>query len=823
MAQVPPNTSSTPTNSSNSLNGKSKDSFEESDYFLVDEPTQSSITDEAAPAGIDFLFQNFPYAVHTFQFFPSKTTLTFTSQQRDLAIRECVKRNAAGDDVYFMVNEGDGVTKEKTSVRCAAAVHELKWCYIDTDSCPIEKVEAYLNALGLVAHIKVRSSVTATQPSQFHIYFALEPVEKTPANLTKWVAVQGILARLGDFTLKNSAAKATACDPSMTDHAKLLRVPGFYHVEKASLVTVVDTKDFPAYTLEDLFEITGAQQIIDYCQAETGTNGHSNVPSLTDRISHGGRFTAVQALGMHLGDNQTISKEEKIAIFTKFCRENLDNKDTQFVKPDGSLTPYCLDLLISGIKTKEKELQIEVAALESAAPEQLEEKDVVSKNIAERFDLSEETYENAPNGFGDVVGQVKENMLYPSAPLAFATAISGAAFLKSITYRTPLGSSCNLYMVAVASTCAGKNDPKRILQNTFVDLTYTNFLQNDFRSGAAIGTHLESTGGVGMYIKDEIGYLLSAIQDSKADKNDAAITSKLLEVYTAGRDKQVSFGKLANTGKKGGNKEIRVDYPTIGIMGYTTYTGFSKMFTQASIQSGLFQRFIVVSAPFTIKENSNRDLDFTIKSLFFPEGIIVVPPAELQNDDSDGDNEVTLTTRELIPLTYTPEAAKRAKEVREEYRLLINKLERTEPGSLKGAVYGRHAENIERVASVLCDPRSTVIDLTTYDWAYKFMTSKQDALLSIVNDIAEGGTDSRVLFEIEKIKQAIVLLCKKNNEPACLISDVFTKVSRTFATMDQFNKAVSAGVELQIFVKIPNFMKQGSTRSGKGISLNTGK
>jgi hypothetical protein len=817
MAQVPPNTSSTPTNSSSSLNGKSKDSFEESDYFLVDEPTQSSITDEAAPAGIDFLFQHFPYAVHTFQFFPSKTTLTFTSQQRDLAIRECVKRNAAGDDVYFMVNEGDGVTKEKTSVRCAAAVHELKWCYIDTDSCPIEKVEAYLNALGLVAHIKVRSSVTATQPPQFHIYFAIEPVGKTPANLTKWVAVQGILARLGDFTLKNSAAKATACDPSMTDHAKLLRVPGFYHVEKASLVTVVDSKEFPAYTLEDLFEITGAQQIIDYCQAETGTNGHSNVPSLTDRISHGGRFTAVQALGMHLGDNQSISKEEKIAIFTKFCRENLDNKDAQFVKPDGSLTPYCLDLLISGIKTKEKELQVEVAALESAAPEQPD--DPISQSIASRFDLPETTYENAPNGFGDIVGQVSSNMLYPSAALAFATALSGAALLKSITYRTPLGSACNLYMVAVASTCSGKNDPKTILQNTFVDLEYKTILQNDFRSGAAIGTHLESTGGVGMYIKDEIGYLLSAIQDSKADKNDAAITSKLLEVYTAGRDKQVSFGKLANTGKKGGNKEIRVDYPTIGIMGYTTYTGFSKMFTQASIQSGLFQRFIVVSAGFNLKENPGRDLDFTIKSPFFPKGIVLNPPPELENDESES---VDVTTRKLIRLSYTPEAAKRAADVRQHYRKLIHDLESSDPGSLKGAVYGRHAENIERIATVLCGPNN-VIDLTTYEWAYTFMNSKQDALLSIVENIAEGGTESRVLFEIEKIKQAIILLCKKTNEPACLISEIFTRVSRTFTTMDQFNKAVSAGVELQIFARVPNFVKQGSNRPGKGISLNTGR
>lgn len=797
---TPPTTSSTPTSSSSSSNEKSESSYTDSDFLFFDETPKVDATPEAA-AGINFLFTRFPYAVHTFQFFPSKATRTFTPEQKEAALKECLRRNAAGDDVFFMVNEGDGVTADKTSVRCASAIHELKWCYIDTDTCPVEKVEAYLKAIGLTPHVKIQSSNFEKEGPRFHLYFQIDPVEKTPANLVKWRAIQDIISRLGNFTLSAEKTKEVGCDPSMNDHAKLLRVPGFSHVKKSSLVCVVETQDFPPYALTELFELTGAQQLIDYCQEESGTNGHSGVPALTDHISFGNRFFAVRSLGMSLADDPTLSKEEKIKIFTTFCVNNVENKDFEYVRPDKTLTPYCMGFLTSGLKKKAKEVAAEVSVIQTTAeeappsadePEDAVEK-VVSKNIADRFGLPDETYLNAPNGFGDVVGQVMQNMLYPSAALAFATALPGAAFLKAITHMTPFGSGCNLYVVAVASSGSGKNYPKSILHNTMVDCEYAELLDNEFRSGAAIGSHLEFTGGAGFYIRDEIGIFLSQIQNPKADKNEVATLSKILELYTAISVRKFSFGKLANSGKKGGSPIVRVDHPMMGIMGYTTYAGFSKMFGPNSILSGLFQRFIIVSADFPLILNPNADPEATIKSPFFPKGLLIKQPSPLVSTD---DSESThTTTRKLTKLKYNPAAHKRAIEVMEHYRKLVHKLEKEEPGSLKGSVYVRHAENTDRVASVLCGTNAE-IDLATYDWAYNFMTRQQDALMSIVNDIAEGGTESTVMAEQDKIKYAIIKDMQETGYPVGRYREVWKKVQRVFPKTFMFDRAIEEGKRL---------------------------
>lgn len=124
---------------------------------------------------------------------------TFQEHQDSLC-----KLNGMGAGVFVMVNEGDGVRKsERNTCRTNDNVIRVRAIFVDLDGTPIEPV---LEAKP-PPHLTVESS-----PGKWHCYWLVTgcPIEKFKQ-------------------IQISLATKFGGDKKVNDHARVLRLPGFYH------------------------------------------------------------------------------------------------------------------------------------------------------------------------------------------------------------------------------------------------------------------------------------------------------------------------------------------------------------------------------------------------------------------------------------------------------------------------------------------------------------------------------------------------------------------------------------------------------------------
>ena len=153
------------------------------------------------------------------------------------ATQRHMKRSAAYDflnlkqkkkcGVYVMVNAGDGKGRSKKNVVKVRAV------YIDLDGSPWEPA-----AMELTPHMRVESS-----PGRWHWYWLVSD------------------CRLDQFKLIQQAiARKYNGDKSCCDLPRVLRVPGFYHLKKQPVMSILaEVNDLPRYTIQQVIDGLGLE------------------------------------------------------------------------------------------------------------------------------------------------------------------------------------------------------------------------------------------------------------------------------------------------------------------------------------------------------------------------------------------------------------------------------------------------------------------------------------------------------------------------------------------------------------------------------------
>lgn len=746
-------------------NSVSECAASESDYLLAEVPQDRT---RSAAQGIATLFKLFPYELHTFQFIKTDSTKTHSPVKTFTDPKEALKTALSfsndGYDVFFMVNEGDGIVHEgKRVCRSQASVKYLSRCFIDTDNCPVEKVSAYLELINLVPHLIVESS-----PGRYHFYFFFEPVEKTDDNIATWKAIQQILHRLGDPSI-HSPSKTLGTDATMHDYSKVLRVPGFVHIKKLSLTKITTQNDIPDYTLEELFNLTNANSFLTY------HNGHAatidNVPDLNDSKIYeaGERYQALQSLTMSLSNDDSTPQEDHYITFHTFVITRLDNSDNVYLNPDKTLTPKSLDLFNSAFKKRAREIRSEKIVITETLAK-------IDEPKPSPWELPDSFYLSAPNGFGDVVRQVMDYSMYPCASIAFGTFLTGLSILKAKTHFTPLYSSPALYVLNVAISGYGKNDPMTLLQNLFHSIGLGKLTAREMRSHRGIFEHLYDNDSMGLFIIDEIATTLRSIQSKDAAAHLAGIDKVLLEYYSAGAQKGLALGKLSGDRKKDKpdekSKEIILNNPMLAILGFTTPLQFQSSFNIDSVTRGLFQRFIPIVADIKrVPESPNADKTALIKSDLF------TLPIQATELDKDGNQVEPLQAVERKRIRYTEAAARHYQVIKDSYRDEYIQAAKHSDGMDISGVYSRVAEQIERIATTLAQDE---IDLTTLEYAATFMNSRHRATIATLGDTIMSGRGKDALAKEEALLGGLVHLCKTTEKPQVLKSVLYRHVRRKF-------------------------------------------
>lgn len=749
---------------------------EERSEILCTEPLPPN-QEQLRKEGIDFIFDSFPRKLHTFQFIrPAGGAMVRVFTDRHLALEECTSLNMKGYDVYFMVNEGDGKPKSnQRTCRTQDNVINLSACFIDTDACPIERVNEYIANTGLVPHAWVESS-----PGRYHVYFHITPTEKNEQNLKRWTAIQKILHRLGNPHIENPSV-TLGTDNTMHDYAKVLRVPGFVHVKKLFVVRLISSQK-ETISLDELFALTKAQSMVE---AQEISSQHPS-PEAQQRLNNfelddttiydvGDRFTALQKLSLSLANRYTF--KDALPIFYNFVKKRINNEDGTYLR-NNELTPKAFSLLDSACRKINRETDIKI----TTALKEQDKKDP--------WHLPDEFFLNAPNGFGDIVAQAMKYSRYPSAPMCFATFITGLSILKSKYFFTPGQSAPALYTLVVAPSGYGKNDPMTLLQNMLVSKGMGSLVTNKIRSDRGLYKHLAASESISLLVLDEVAPMLKAIQDDHAAPHHAAIAEALLEFYSAAARKEVRLGKVSSSGNTKGEDEIILENPALGILGFTVPASFHTLFNADSITKGLYQRFIpIVVEPIFIDESPTFDKQAVIDSPLLD---FIAPMVTPMGPDGEPLEVPPLMKLGRTRAFFTPEAGKEFATLSRHYREEFIRLAKDPERSHESGLFSRVAEQIERVATTL-SVSTGEIDLTTLRYAQQFIESRFKAMTHTVGDTVLRG--ERVVKDDLVIKTVVKIL---NETDSTIVSKraVYSRMRRHFKSMKDFDQALSEAIEL---------------------------
>lgn len=760
-----------------------------------------------AAKGINLIF-SWDYSLYTFQFLGApgaggrahSIVKLYTPTEKQKAFTDSLDYNAKGYDVYFMVNEGTStVHPGKKTPRSQENVATLSKLFIDTDSCPIGQVNTYLDSINLTPHLTILSST-----NRYHLYFYLAPEPKTPQTIYQWQTIQKLLHRLGDPTI--SPAKI-GMDATMHDFSKVLRVPGFLHIKKKTLVTIEASTDLPFYNLNDLFTYFDFNASL---RPGSFNQFFSSMPDLTAQtiILPGDRFNTLQALTMHLAN--TTSKLEAKPIYDSFVKQRLNNDDHVYY--NGTLTKKSLDLFNSAYEKISKE-RIEV--LNSA--EDLNSTNTVdSRETSKRISawhLPDSFYLNAPNNFGSVVQQVMNHSTYPCAALAFGTFITGLSILKSRTHFTPGGSGPALYTLNVAVAGYGKSDPMALLQNLFCSLNVGRLIANDIRSDRGIYAHLAANTGIGIAILDEVAPLLKTIQKDDANTHHAYIAKAILMLYSAGTMRGISLGKVASTTSKKGEKEIILDNPMLAILGFTVPEKFKTVFSVDSITSGLLQRFIpIVPEILFVEKNENSNPHAIISSDLFSIPASLIGASDI-NDEGEAVEPIESIVRQRM--LYTPDARKLFESLCRDYRKKFIGAALNAESAAYASIYSRLTEQIERLATVLA------LDFITpdiLDYSKQFLESRHEAQLNMLDNGMLSGEGSRSLEKTDLL-YATLLRCREESKSKIVPKrELFRRLQRHFKNSRDFEEVLRDSVEAGKLVIMPNFRTKTTGPCVVGVS-----
>ncbi len=662
---------------------------------------------------------SFSHQLYTFQFLrkgkPAGYELTEAADlSRTLSQFENLQEK--GIEIFFMVNEGDGIIYPGNKIpRSQENVRNLSACFIDTDSAPWSKVKSFLEEKKLTP-----SYVVETSPGKFHVYFLLNPIEANVKNVRKWQSVQAVLA-----SVKGS-------DTSMTDYAKVLRVPGFLHLKNPQKPHKISIKYEQKNLLHDLDHLLKVLNVTEEASKEL----HKPYELKTEPVGEGERHNEMTA---YLGKLLNLGVDPRSAAwsFEKYAQSVFT--DWQDWQPGGSryseVTAF-VDWKLKDLDKEKKAAQIQI--VESLSEE----------NSKPTFDLPDEFYFKAPGLVGEITQEINSAVLYQIPSFAFATAISVLGSLKS-KHRSSLRHAPSNYFLCLAPTGTGKNDPQIILSNTLSKLGLGSLLSSAIRSSQGILNHLDKNDSNGVISLDEAEGFFHSLDDKYAQHYTRQCRALLLELYSSCNFAHKAFGKTGN--KK--EKEIVLSYPRLNLLAYGALHTVEKAFNKKSVADGLLQRFIVLTHRKERSRNrSARDLPYLngnllehLKKLAWNESRSLEEElAALEQAEVAESSEKTAEIRkELLKrleklksqakerkvIRFTPAAASIYYEYSDSLDKKIN-AEARKGTDLEG-IYTRAAEQIGRLAVAIAD---TEIDKPLIEYLITFIDSRINALYALVDE-----------------------------------------------------------------------------------------
>ena len=329
---------------------------------------------------------------------------------------------------------------------------------------------------------------------------------------------------------------------------------------------------------------------------------------------------------------------------------------------------------------------------------------------------------------------------YPEPVLAFAGALSLQAVLAGRKVRDPSDNRTALYLLALANSGAGKDQPRKVNQQILVDVGLHLLFADKFASGEGIEDRLFVNPSA-LFQTDELDLLISSINKGK-DARYEGIMNTLLKMFT-------SANALYPMRVRAGVEPGVIDQPCLCVFGTAIPQNYYESLSMKMLTNGFFARQLVLES-----RKRAKGCEPVVKPI--PDWIITTARwwAEFQPGDRRGNLQHWHPVPRVIELA--PGALDRLRQFREraddEYSLAEDK---NDP--VRMAIWARANEKARRLALVYAcskNHEAPLIDLDGASWAAELVDHQTRRMLFMANQhVSENEFDARC-------KKLVVILRK---------------------------------------------------------------
>jgi hypothetical protein len=180
-----------------------------------------------------------------------------------------------------------------------------------------------------------------------------------------------------------------------------------------------------------------------------------------------------------------------------------------------------------------------------------------------------------------------ETAPYPQPVLAFGGALALQAFLASRKIRDLSDSRTSLYLATLASSGAGKDQPRRVIQRILLEVGLAHCIGDGLSSGEGLEDTL-STSPAFILLADEIDSLMSSIKHGR-DSRFESIVRVLLSMYTSASS---TYSMRLKAGKTHGF----INQPALTLYGTAVPQRFYEAMSPKLLENGFFARLLILEA-----------------------------------------------------------------------------------------------------------------------------------------------------------------------------------------------------------------------------------
>ena len=190
----------------------------------------------------------------------------------------------------------------------------------------------------------------------------------------------------------------------------------------------------------------------------------------------------------------------------------------------------------------------------------------------------------APGFISQVMDACMESAPYPNQSLAFCGALALQSFLVGRKVCDPSDLRTNIYLLALAGSGSGKDQPRQVNSYIANQLGLRNCLADDIASGEGIEDHMERCPS-SLFQPDEIDGLIRAVNNSGENRHEK-IMKMLLSFYSSSRSNYP-------TRCRAGKEASFIDQPHLTLLGTATPKYYYEALNERMLSNGFFARMII--------------------------------------------------------------------------------------------------------------------------------------------------------------------------------------------------------------------------------------